>query len=166
MGPPGPATHPRKNLAAGRHRCRACRPRIRQCRLKGCDRRFHPRQARQRYCSENCRKAARKWPRWKAQQRYRDTTVGKEKRNGQSRRYRIRVKNRKPVPSIGVAASLGLVLYFIGAVVTVVRSGWYSHLRFPDTISSVGRSLIGVATGHAVSEWGSRVNTISGRVVF
>ena len=35
------------------------------------------------------------------------------------------------VPSIGVAASLGLVLYFIGAVVTVVWSGWYSHLHFP-----------------------------------
>ena len=35
------------------------------------------------------------------------------------------------VPSIGVAASVGLVLYFIGAIVTVVRSNWYSDLRFP-----------------------------------
>lgn len=35
------------------------------------------------------------------------------------------------VPSIGVAASLGLTLYFIGAIVTVVRSNWYSHVRFP-----------------------------------
>jgi hypothetical protein len=35
------------------------------------------------------------------------------------------------IPSIGVAASLGLALYFIGAIVTVVRSNWYSHVRFP-----------------------------------
>ena len=35
------------------------------------------------------------------------------------------------VPSVGVAASFGLVLYFIGAIVTVVRSRCYSHIRFP-----------------------------------
>ena len=35
------------------------------------------------------------------------------------------------LPLIGVAASLGLVLYFIGAVVTVVWSRYYSHLRYP-----------------------------------
>jgi DoxX-like family len=34
-------------------------------------------------------------------------------------------------PPIGVAASVGLVVYFIGAVVTVVRARWYSHLRYP-----------------------------------
>jgi len=68
---------------------------MRRCLLKGCEQRFHPRQARQRYCSEGCREAARKWSRWKAQQRYRTTRVGQEKRNGQSRRYRERVKTRK-----------------------------------------------------------------------
>jgi len=57
---------------------------------------FHPRQARQRYCSEGCRKEARKWSCWKAQRRYRETTVGKEKRNGQSPRYRERVRTGKP----------------------------------------------------------------------
>lgn len=36
-----------------------------------------------------------------------------------------------PVPLIGVAASVGLALYFIGAIATVVRSQWYSHLRYP-----------------------------------
>jgi hypothetical protein len=41
------------------------------CLLKGCEQRFHPRQARQRYCSERCREASRKWSRWKAQQQYR-----------------------------------------------------------------------------------------------
>ncbi|OLF05138.1 hypothetical protein BLA60_37810 [Actinophytocola xinjiangensis] len=35
------------------------------------------------------------------------------------------------VPFVGVAAGIGLVLYFAGAVVTVVRARWYSHLPFP-----------------------------------
>jgi DoxX-like family len=35
------------------------------------------------------------------------------------------------VPQIGVAASLGLVLYFMGAIFTVACSKWYSHLRYP-----------------------------------
>jgi hypothetical protein len=93
MGPPESATRPRENQAAGR---RKRRPRLRSCLLKGCGYRFHPRQARQRYCSESCRKKARKWLRWKAQQRYRETVVGRQKRNGQGRRYRERVKSRKP----------------------------------------------------------------------
>src|SRR5450432_3434195 len=42
-----------------------------------------------------CRKAARAWSRWKAQERYRDTATGKQQRNGQSRRYRERVRSRK-----------------------------------------------------------------------
>jgi hypothetical protein len=53
-------------------------------------------EARQRYCSEHCRKEARKWRRWKAQQRYRKTAAGQAKRKGQSRRYRERVQSRKP----------------------------------------------------------------------
>jgi len=69
---------------------------VRRCLLKGCERRFQPRQAYQRYCSADCRQAARKWSRWKAQQKYRDTAAGKDKRNGQSRRYRERSKSRKP----------------------------------------------------------------------
>ncbi|HVP45099.1 MAG TPA: hypothetical protein VMT32_00900 [Bryobacteraceae bacterium] len=71
-------------------------PRSRRCLLKGCEQRFHPRQARQRYCSEPCRKAARAWSRWKAQASYRTTAAGKQRRNVQSRRYRERVRSRKP----------------------------------------------------------------------
>ncbi len=37
-----------------------------------------------------------KWSRWKAQQRYRTTTAGRQKRNGQSHRYREHTKSRKP----------------------------------------------------------------------
>src|SRR5579862_9621779 len=96
MGPNQNPTNPAENQKAGRRKRLPRRPRIRRCLLKGCEQRFHPRQARQRYCSERCRKAARKWSRWKAQRRYRKTAPGQQKRNGQSRRYRERVKSRKP----------------------------------------------------------------------
>jgi len=100
MGPPESRTRPRKNQATGRGQRRARKPRPRCCLLKGCEQRFYPRQVRQRYCSAECRKAARKWSRWKAQQKYRTTDGGKQKRNGQSRIYRERVKNRKtPEPA-------------------------------------------------------------------
>ena len=96
MGPPEiPTGHP-ENQAGGRRKRLLRRPRTRRCLLKGCEQRFHPRRVRQRYCSEECREAAREWSRWKAQQKYRATTAGKQKRNGQSRRYRERVKSRKP----------------------------------------------------------------------
>ena len=80
----------------GRPKRPARRPRMRLCLLKGCEQRFHPRQARQRYCSERCREAARLWSRRKAQERYRATMAGQQKRNGQGQRYRERVRNRKP----------------------------------------------------------------------
>lgn len=96
MGPTENLTGPRKRQAGGRRKGRAHRPRMRRCLLKGCGHRFRPRQARQRYCSESCREAARKWSRWKAQQRYRKTRAGQQKRNGQNQRYRERVKTRKP----------------------------------------------------------------------
>ncbi|MFF3323760.1 DoxX family protein [Streptomyces sp. NPDC002889] len=35
------------------------------------------------------------------------------------------------VPVIGVLAGIGLVLYFAGAVVTVARARWFSHIPFP-----------------------------------
>lgn len=35
------------------------------------------------------------------------------------------------VPVIGLMAELGLVLYFAGAVVTVVRARWYAHIPYP-----------------------------------
>ena len=95
MGPPeSPTGHPEKQ--EGRPRRLARRSRTRQCLLKGCEERFHPRQARQRYCSEECQEAAREWSRWKAQERYRATRAGRQQRNSQSRRYRERVKSRKP----------------------------------------------------------------------
>lgn len=35
------------------------------------------------------------------------------------------------VPVIGVLAAIGLVVYFAGAVVTVVRAGYHSHIPYP-----------------------------------
>jgi hypothetical protein len=35
------------------------------------------------------------------------------------------------VPIIGVLAGICLVLYFTGAVITVVRARWYSHIPYP-----------------------------------
>lgn len=95
MGPSESRTGQPENQE-GRPKRLARRPRTRCCLLKGCEQRFHPRQAHQRYCSDGCRKAARKWSRWKAQERYRESAAGQQKRNDQSRRYRERVKDRKP----------------------------------------------------------------------
>src|SRR5258707_15416109 len=95
MGPPeSPTSHP-ENQEGGRRKRLPRRPRTRPCLLKGCEQRFHPPEARQRYCSAECRKAAERWSRWKAQQRYRGTKAGRQKRNRQSRCYRERVKSRK-----------------------------------------------------------------------
>jgi hypothetical protein len=46
----------------------------------------------QRYCSEACRRKAKKWRRWKDQQKYRATEPGKKKRQEQCRRRRERLK--------------------------------------------------------------------------
>ena len=96
---------------------------MRRCLLKGCEERFAPWKARQRYCSEECREAAREWSRWKAQERYRETAAGKQQRNGQSRRYRERVKSRKPPEPEGVneAARVITTEYFFRLL---LRPAW------------------------------------------
>jgi hypothetical protein len=35
------------------------------------------------------------------------------------------------VPIIGILAEICLVLYFTGAVITVIRARWYSHISYP-----------------------------------
>jgi len=76
---------------------RARRPRSRRCLLKGCKSIFRPRNPLARYCSSACRKAARQWRKWKAQQRYRKSPNGKQRRRAQCRRSR---KRRKAVGSV------------------------------------------------------------------
>ena len=109
MGPFESPTAQLENQEASRRKRLRPRPRMRRCLLKGCEQRFHPRQARQRYCSDGCRKAARKWSRWKAQERYRETAAGQQKRNGQSRRYRKRVKDRKPAEPEAVSEAARVI---------------------------------------------------------
>jgi hypothetical protein len=95
VGPDEDSTRPAADQEHGRRKRPTRRPRTRGCLLKGCNQRFHPREARERYCSQQCRQAARQWSRWKAQRSYRATAAGKAKRNGQSRRYRERVRKRQ-----------------------------------------------------------------------
>ncbi|GAB2809490.1 DoxX family protein [Actinoallomurus bryophytorum] len=51
------------------------------------------------------------------------------------------------VPFIGVAAGIGLVLYFTGAVVTVLRARWFSHVPFP--LVYVAPVIVSLALGFA-----------------
>ncbi len=96
MGPPENPTRHLEKQGARRRKQSVRRPRARKCLLKGCEQWFHPRHARQRYCGEACRTQARKWAQRKAREIWRATATGKQKRNGQSQRYRERLKTRKP----------------------------------------------------------------------
>ena len=124
LGPPESATSHPENQEGGRRkrltRRRRGASRSRRCLLKGCEQLFRPRRARQRYCSEQCRKAARAWSRWKAQEIYRATAVGKQKRNGQCRRYRERGRGRKPTADEAV-----------GGVARVITKKFFRSLLRP-----------------------------------
>ena len=84
----------KKQAPAGAVRRRmVARPR--KCLLKGCEQWFCPDHPLSRYCSDACRKAARKWSLWQAARRYRATEHGKRRRREQSHRYRSRVRERQ-----------------------------------------------------------------------
>jgi len=160
MGPPESPTRSRKKQAAGRRKRRARRPRTRRCLLKGCEQRFHPRQACQRYCSEGCREAARRWSRWKAQQRYRETATGQEKRTNQSRRYRERVKSRKPAQPKAVSEAARVITkeHFFRALLR--STGLLRAIRAPAA-KSIATLLLHVvpARGRASRRAGATVET-------
>jgi hypothetical protein len=147
MGPPeGPTNSPQNqgtNPWKGRKRPKR-RPRMRRCLLKGCDQRYHPRQARQRYCSARCREAARAWSRSKAQEKYRATVAGKGKRNGQSRRYRERVRERKPSEKTRLRRSRGSSLeIFFRSFLRPARV--LREVRAPPSIAKTAVLLKGVS---------------------
>jgi hypothetical protein len=71
--------------------------RRRQCLLKGCGQSFHPPHPLSRYCSQQCSEAARRWRQRTANQRYRSSERGKERRREQARRYRVVLRSRKAV---------------------------------------------------------------------
>jgi len=81
------------------------RARRRRCLLKGCGQVFRPQQPLARYCCEACQTEARRWRRWKARRRYRQSLNGKQKRRAQSRRYRERRKKRPAQQSAALTAA-------------------------------------------------------------
>ena len=130
------------------------RPRTRCCLLKGFERRFCPQRAGQRYCSDECRQAARRWSRWKAQQSYRATAVGKERRNGQSRRYRERVRNRQPAAPVEAGPDAARVItpnFFSTAVATGLAAT-------RDSIGSGARPSSGSVRARAGAPWNESGN--------
>ena len=135
MGPnENPTRQDERQAAHGRKRP-SRRPRTRRCLLKGCTQRFRPRHARQRYCSDGCREAARRWSEWKAQQKYRVTAACKRKRSEQSRRYRERVKERKPPEKEAVPEAA-----------RVITKKFFRRLLRPARLLRVLRTLAALAT--------------------
>ncbi|WP_454198760.1 DoxX family protein [Nocardia sp. Marseille-Q1738] len=49
------------------------------------------------------------------------------------------------VPPIGVAAAAGLVVYFLGAVLTVVRARWYTHIGYPLPYLVLAAAALGLS---------------------
>lgn len=135
MGPHENPTRPGKRQAARARKRPSGRPRTRRCLLKGCAQRFRPRHARQRYCSDGCREAKRQWSEWKARQKYRGTAACKHKRNEQSRRYRERVKRRKP-PEKEV----------VPEVARVIPKKFFRSCRRPARLLRMLRALAAIAT--------------------
>jgi hypothetical protein len=88
--------------------------RPRRCLLKNCEQWFRPSHPRCRYCCAACREAARRWRRWRAQQKYRASRNGRDHRQQQAHRYRQRCQSRPsaagpppafpPVPLLPCAA--------------------------------------------------------------
>jgi hypothetical protein len=52
------------------------------------------------------------------------------------------------VPAIGLAAAVGLVLFFVGAIVTAVRAHWYTHVPQPAAflMLAAGSLVLGLAS--------------------
>ena len=147
MGPPESATRHRENQEPDRRKRPRRLPRSRRCLLKGCERRFRPQRARERYCSRECRCAARAWSCWKAQQSYRATVAGKERRNEQSRRYRERVRDRQqPEPEQAVVAARVITTDFFRSS---LRSPWLLSGIHPASAVAAPTILFArVSAGH------------------
>jgi hypothetical protein len=118
-----PSTH-FQNQARGKNpqrMQRARHPRSRVCLLKGCGQTFRPKHPLTRYCSEPCREQARQWREWKARHRYRQSDSGKQKRQAQSRRYRLSRKARKKqkAATVNGARVIPTKFFFV-----LLRSAW------------------------------------------
>jgi hypothetical protein len=80
--------------------------RRRRCLLKDCEQWFVPSHAQCRYCSVACRVAARQWRCWQAQQKYRASRHGRERRQQQACRYRQRWRAASTCAGSGSCAAV------------------------------------------------------------
>jgi hypothetical protein len=80
--------------------------RRRRCLLKDCEQWFVPSHAQCRYCSVACRAIARQWRRWRAQQKYRASRHGRERRQQQACRYRQRWRAASTCAASGSCAAV------------------------------------------------------------
>jgi hypothetical protein len=71
-------------VPAGQVRCR-------RCLLKGCEQFYRPSHPQSRYCSDACRREARRWRRRQSSRTWRASARGKARRRAQCRRYRRRI---------------------------------------------------------------------------
>lgn len=96
----GPTQRPPKqdSVQGAGPSCCSPRPRRRLCLLKGCEQPFEPSHPQARYCSADCRTAARRWRRWHACRTYRASEEGQARRCQQSRRYRERLRDQRSEP--------------------------------------------------------------------
>ena len=62
------------------------------------------------------------------------------------------------IPLIGVAAGVGLVLFFVGAIAVVMRAGWYSHLPWPSTYLLLAIGVARIAARSAVKMCSAATN--------
>jgi hypothetical protein len=114
---------------------RPCCPRWRTCLLEGCGRRFLPCCGRRHYCSEACQDAARRWWEWKAQQQYRSSEKGRQRRREQSRRWRERRREAgKPLKNPPAEQSSGAGVGHPQKRISCDRPGCYA--RFEATARS------------------------------
>ena len=130
-----PTQHSRTGAVSQAESRKKRRPRHRKCLLKGCERRFLPDDPAERYCSNECRRKAAQWQRWRRQRTYRRTQNGKAHRREQSRRYRIRRRERKRRQAADVGGE-GNARAADLKKVTCARPGCYQcfepHLRSPS----------------------------------
>jgi hypothetical protein len=72
--------------------------RRRWCLLKGCEQAFCPQHPLERYCSDDCLAEARRWSRARANQKYRASESGRQRRQAQCRRRRERCRQACVAP--------------------------------------------------------------------
>ena len=101
MGPPSAYSGCRSgpDCTALPQRHRAASPPRRRCLLKGCEAWFRSPYALARYCSQACRQAARRWSQWQANQCYRQSAQGQQRRRQPCQRRRERQRPDSPAGS-------------------------------------------------------------------